>query len=115
MKRKFAGQFLTKTGFALLCLAALSSFGCSGAQYGAARIASTPAGAEIVNLRDNTNLGMTPATVVWKGDAPEQVTVQFHKNGYHSTITSFWVNKRHSSEEQARMNAIDVHSELVKN
>ncbi len=114
MKRKYAVGIMKKTVLASLCLAAFSSFGCSGTQYGAARIKSTPAGAEIVNLRDNTNLGRTPATVVWQGDSSEQITIQLHKNGYQSTITSFWVNKRHSSEEEAKVNAIDVHSELEK-
>lgn len=115
MKRNYSAEILKKAVWVSLCFTILCSFGCSGSsRYGAARISSTPAGAEIVNLRDNTNLGRTPATVVWKGDSSEQVTVQLHKNGYHSTITSFWVNKRHSSEEEARMNAIDVHSELVK-
>ena len=107
-----AAKTMKKTIWALVCLVALFSFGCSGTRYGAARIDSSPTGAEIVNLRDNTNLGITPATVVWRGDASEQVTIQLHKKGYHSTITSFWVNKRHGSEEEARLNAIDVHSEL---
>lgn len=114
MKRRYTRGYLLKTVLALAGFATLFSFGCSGTQYGAARIASTPSGAEIVNLRDNTNLGRTPATVVWRGDSAEQVTVQLHKKGYHSAIASFWVNRRHSSEEEASMNAIDVHSELEK-
>ena len=91
---------------------ALFCAGCSGVKYGAVNIDSTPSGAEIVNLRDNTNLGKTPATVVWRGEDSEQVTVQLQKKGYHSSITRFWVNKRHASEEDAKMNAVDVHAEL---
>lgn len=100
--------FILATGIALL------ASGCSMTKYGAVNIDSSPTGAEIVNLKDNTNLGKTPAQVVWRGDESEQVTVQLHKNGYHSAITTFWVNKRHSSEEDARQNAVSVHSELDK-
>lgn len=103
-----------KNGLILLAGAALLLGGCSSTHYGAVNIDSTPRGAEIINLRDNTNLGQTPAQVVWRGDSSEQVTIQLHKTGYHSSITSFWVNKRHASEEEAKMNAVDVHSELEK-
>ena len=92
----------------------LTLSGCSGTQYGAANIDSTPQGAEIINLKDNTNLGQTPAQVVWRGQDSEKVTVQFQKNGYHSAITSFWINRRHDSEAEARAQAIDVHTELEK-
>ncbi len=88
--------------------------GCSSTQYGAANINSSPEGAEIINLKDNTNLGRTPAQVVWRGENSEKVTLQFQKSGYHSTITSFWINKRHDSEIEARDQAIDVHGELEK-
>lgn len=102
-----AAPFTILTGLLLLLLT-----GCSGTQYGAANIDSTPQGAEIINLKDNTNLGQTPAQVVWRGETSEKVTVQLQKRGYHSAITSFWVNKRHDSEAEARTQAIDVHTEL---
>ena len=92
----------------------LTLSGCGGTQYGAANLNSTPPGAEIINLKDNTNLGQTPAQVVWRGTDSEKVTVQFQKKGYHSSITSFWVNRRHDSEAEARAQAIDVHTELAK-
>ncbi len=107
----------THTGKVYTALAAalmLIMVGCAGTKYGAVNINSTPEGAEIVNLKDNTNLGKTPAQVVWRGDESEKVTVQLQKKGYHSSITSFWINKRHKTEENARANAIDVHSELAK-
>ncbi len=100
----------------VIALSALMIVGCSGVEYGAAQIDSKPSGADIINLKDDTNLGKTPAKVVWKGEpeSSEKVTIQLRKNGYHSAITSFWVNKRHKSEDEARANAIDVHAELVK-
>ena len=89
--------------------------GCAGGtKYGAANINSTPEGAEIINLKDNTNLGRTPAQVVWRGEKSEKVTIQLQKDGYHYAITSFWINRRHKSEAEARAQAIDVHGELEK-
>jgi hypothetical protein len=85
-----------------------------GTRYGAANINSTPEGAEIINLKDNTNLGRTPAQVVWRGEESEKITVQLQKDGYHYAITSFWINRRHKTEAEARAQAIDVHSELEK-
>jgi len=102
------------TLIALSCSAVLLTSGCGVTRYGAADINSVPEGADIINLKDNTNLGRTPAQIVWRGKGSEKVTVQFQKNGYLSSITSFWVNKRHKTEEAARENATDVHSELEK-
>lgn len=98
----------------LSCAAVLLTTGCAGTKYGAADINSMPEGADIINIKDNTNLGRTPAQIVWSGEGSEKVTVQLHKNGYHSSITSFWINKRHKTEAAARANAIDVHDELEK-
>jgi len=104
---------MKQTLCALSCAAFLFVAGCSGGTYyGAADINSDPEGADIINIKDNTNLGRTPAQVVWSGDGSEKVTIQLHKNGYHSSITSFWVNKRHKNEEAARANSIDVYKEL---
>lgn len=101
---------------ALCCIAFLTA-GCGGGmKYGAAKITSEPAGATIINLRDETNLGQTPANVFWRNEEgqPEQVTIQLRKNGYHSAITSLWVSKRYSSKEEALDNATEVHTELSK-
>jgi hypothetical protein len=108
------------TSFGITCLAiccvAFLTAGCGGMKYGAAKISSEPSGAEIINLKDDTNLGQTPANVVWqdKEGLSEQVTIQLRKNGYRSAITSLWVNKRFSSKDEAMDNAIDVHTELDK-
>jgi hypothetical protein len=97
----------------LVCAAAALSVGCAGGpKYGAANISSSPAGAEIINLRDHTNLGKTPAQVVWQGNGSEQITIELQKRGYLSTIQKFWINKRHDTEEEARASAVDVFGEL---
>ena len=52
--------------------------------------------------------------MVWRGEKSEKITVQLQKDGYHYAITSFWINRRHKSEVEARAQAIDVHSDLDK-
>ena len=99
----------TGIGLALLVLT-----GCSRTMYGAANITSEPQGAAIVNLRDNSQIGTTPARVVWKGKAgtAEQVTLQLRKSGYIDKISTIWINHRHRSEAEAKANAVDIRVEL---
>ena len=90
--------------------------GCSsGKTYGAVKFVTVPPGAEVVNLKDDTNLGMTPVLVTWEGneEKAENVTVEFRKPGYKEEITSFWVNKRHATREEAKAEpqSISVHLE----
>ena len=94
--------------------AALFLTGCSSTQYGAANIYSTPEGAEIANLKDNSHLGVTPAKISFPGkpDTAEQVTIQLQKPGYLDRITSFWINRRHDSRAEALAQPIDVKVEL---
>ncbi|BDD89120.1 hypothetical protein [Desulfofustis limnaeus] len=105
----------TILGVAVLAMLVLS--GCASSnKYGAAKIGSIPEGAEIVNLKDQSHLGMTPAKVLFPGepDTAEFVTIQLRKPGYIDRITSFWVNRKHGSPEAAEANAIDVKVELEK-
>ena len=99
---------------ALLLLAA----GCSSSavKYGSARISSRPEGAEVINLKDESNLGVTPVNVSFggKGDTAEFVTVQLRKPGYIDRITSFWINRRHKTKQDADDQAIDISVELEK-
>jgi len=97
-----------------ICLALLALTGCSRTMYGAANITSEPQGAAIVNLRDNSQIGTTPAKVVWPGKAgtAEQVTLQLRKNGYIDKLSTIWINHRHRSEAEAKANAVDITVEL---
>ena len=91
--------------------------GCTGAKmYGAAKFVSTPPGAEVINLKDDTNMGMTPVLVTWEGEEekPEYVTVEFRKTGYREKITSFYVNKRHKTREEAAAAPQPISVELEK-
>ncbi|KGO34751.1 MAG: hypothetical protein WBN83_00645 [Desulfoprunum sp.] len=97
-----------------ICVALLALTGCSRTMYGAANITSEPEGAAIVNLRDNSQIGTTPARVVWKGEegTAEQVTLQLRKNGFIDKISTIWINHRHRSEAEAKANAVDITVEL---
>ncbi len=100
---------------AVVCAAFLG--GCTSAKtYGSVKFVSTPVGAEVINLKDDTNMGMTPVLVTWEGneEKPEYVTVEFRKTGYREEITSFWVNKRHDTREAAASSAQPITVELEK-
>lgn len=114
MNRKY---FLNLLFCLLIALLLISSSGCSMQQYGAVKFTSTPPGAEVVNLKDDTVLGTTPVRVLWKGSAgsSEKVVVQFRKKGYFEKIIAVWVNKRHNNETNAISEATEMHAELVKN
>jgi hypothetical protein len=90
---------------AVLLLGCALLGGCSSGTktYGAVKFVTVPPGAEVINLKDDTNLGMTPVLVTWEGneEKPENVTVEFKKPGYREEITSFWVNRRHVTREEA--------------
>ena len=78
--------------------------GCGSKKtYGTVKFQTIPAGAQVVNLKDDTNLGMTPVSVTWEGEdgKPQYVTVELTKKGYQNDITSFWVNTRHENREAA--------------
>ena len=98
----------------LLPVLLLAVTGCSS--YGAAKIQSTPSGAEVVNLEDDSLLGTTPVIVHWKNDREESklITVRFHKTGFDDKVTAFWVNMRHSSKTNAVKEPQEVKVELKK-
>jgi len=103
--------------FVLCFFLFLSQSGCSSSpKYGVAKIDSTPPGAEVVNLKDNTLLGITPVEVSFTGeaDSAEYVTIQLRKPGYIERITSFWINRRHETPLLAKENAVDVKLILEK-
>lgn len=101
-----------------LCVLAALSFltACSQTMYGVVKIESIPSGAEVVNLKDDTHLGMTPLLVTWESDDDETIyaTVELRKIGYIEEITSFWVKLRHETKEDATLEPQPVTVELKK-
>ncbi|WP_028579810.1 hypothetical protein [Desulfogranum japonicum] len=97
------------------CLAALT--GCAKQKtYGAVKFTTEPPGAEVVNLKDDASLCTTPCVGFWEGEdgKPEYVTVEMRKTGYKEEITSFWVNTRHDTREQAEKDAQPIKADLIK-
>jgi hypothetical protein len=104
--------------FMKLCLLfALSSLAaCSQTMYGVVKIESIPPGAEVINLKDDTHLGMTPLLVTWESDDDEAryATMELRKVGYVEALTSFWVRIRHETKEDAIREPQPVIVELRK-
>lgn len=96
-------NIVIKTCFPLLLAAALS--GCAS-YYGAATITSYPSGAEVINTKDGTVLGVTPTTVWWKDSSSDRqhITLRLKLDGYYDKVTPFWLSMRHKSQQDA-MNA----------
>lgn len=95
----------------IVALGALSVMMISGCSYhGAALIESEPSGAEVVNIDDDTVLGVTPVKVWWREKRTEKkrVNVRLQKAGFRDKVTSFWVTLRHSSKDTALEEAQDV-------
>jgi len=84
--------------------------------HGVAKINSIPAGAEVINLDDDTSLGVTPVSVWWQeGDKDRKfVNIRFQKKGYIDKTTSFWLSLRHSSRKKAVEDPQEVLVELEK-
>jgi hypothetical protein len=103
---------ILRLGLVTVLLATLSA--CAG--YGAARIVSIPQGAEVVNLDDDTIVGVTPVSVWWKESSskPKFVNIRLRKAGYRTKVTAFWVNLRHSSREDALADPQQVKVKLDK-
>lgn len=97
--------------------AGIAMTGCAKkTTYGAVKFTSAPSGAQVVNLKDDATLGTSPVVVTWEGkeSKPEYVTVQMRKTGYREEITSFWVNTRHESREDAEKQAQEISVDMQK-
>ena len=101
----------------MIGLIILFASGCATTDtHGVAKINSIPAGAEVINLDDDTSLGVTPVSVWWQeGDKERKfVNIRFQKKGYIDKTTSFWLSLRHSSRKKAVKDPQEVLVELEK-
>jgi len=89
--------------------------GCGQTYYGTAQVNSSPQGAEVINLKDDTHLGVTPLQVHWERDSDKAVraTIELHKTGYAEDIKTFWI-KMYETKEEADQQAQPVTVELKK-
>ena len=78
------------SGLALSILCVFLLIGCSGS-ISNVHLKSIPPEVEVVDLGDNTLLGMTPIDRSWGGeeDEPKLITVRFQKIGYRDRIETF--------------------------
>jgi len=109
--------YIPKIVVKILALSALTLLAaCGQTMYGVVKIESIPSGAEVINLKDDTHLGMTPLLVTWEDDddTAKHATIELHKVGYVEEITSFWVNMRHITKEEATLEPQPVTIELKK-
>ena len=110
-------QWVTWAMYLLAISAVVLLAGCGKTKtYGAVKFITMPQGAEVVNLKDDANMGMTPVLVTWEGEdgKSEYVTVEITKKGFQNEITSFWVNTRHETREAAASEPQPVTVELNK-
>jgi hypothetical protein len=95
--------------------------GCSApttTHYGSASIVSEPPNANIVNLKDDSAIGTTPLKYTWENEARDEEYIQLKLTapGYADQVTSFFLNSRYESKEDAEKipQAIKVNMEQVK-
>ena len=76
--------------------------GCA-THHGAANIVSIPQGAEVINVDDDTVLGVTPVKIWWReiNEEKRRINVRLHKEGFRDKVTSFFVTFRHGSKDAA--------------
>ncbi len=99
--------------FVLALALATALSGCAK-YYGAAKIVSTPAGAEVIDLQDDTVIGVTPLIVHWEDSSRNRryVALRLKKAGYKDDISHFWVSMRHRSKNAAEESSEEVKVEL---
>lgn len=93
---------MTRIVFTTALISCLAVGGCA-THHGAANIISIPEGAEVINVDDDTVLGVTPVKVWWREGKEERrrINVRLHKAGYLDKVTSFFVTFRHGSKNSA--------------
>lgn len=100
-------QYLKPKAFRLLTIVPvllISVFmsGCAS-HHGAAHIVSDPPGATVFNLRDKTELGVTPLVVhfIEDNDERQNIALRFEKEGYYNKTSAFWLTFQHSDKKSA--------------
>ena len=103
---------------ALLMLLTATTFSVSGcaAHYGAAKIVSSPSGAEVTNGEDDSIIGYTPVTMHWKNTSDNRKTIilKLRKAGYYDKTTSFWLTMRERNANAANKEPQLVEIEMQK-
>jgi len=62
--------------------------------HGAAKITSSPAGAQVINVETGEVLGVTPLLLDWKErvGTRQQILIKLNKDGYYQKTEGFWLD-----------------------
>ncbi|MBL4674322.1 MAG: hypothetical protein JKX81_18825 [Arenicella sp.] len=79
-----------------MCVALALSISACASYYGAAKIVSSPSGAQVISANDGSVIGTTPMTFRWKNTNGnrETIIVKLKKIGYYEKTSSFWLEMR---------------------
>jgi len=105
-----------KAAFSFFLLAAMINLSACTAHYGAAKIVSSPSGAEVINGEDGSIIGNTPVTMRWKNANGNRQTIilKLKKSGYYEKTSSFWLDMRKRNAKAADANPQLVEIEMQK-
>lgn len=87
-----------------------------GSHYGVALIQSKPEGAQVVDLEDDSILGITPVRVTWTESNSERkfINIRTQKEGYNDKTAAFWISLKHRSKKKAMSEPQFVEVKLEK-
>jgi hypothetical protein len=105
---------LKRAASKLILLAILVNLSACASHYGAAKITSTPPGAQIIS--DGSVAGTTPMTLRWKNENGNRQTVivKLKKAGYYEKTSSFWLDMRARNAKSALANPLMIEIEMQK-
>lgn len=95
-------MILPKIKYLSLVFVLLALNGCAK-YHGAATIVTVPPGAQVIDLKDDSVIGVTPLTVHWEDSARTRryVALELKKAGFKDEVSHFWVSMRHKSKTSA--------------
>ena len=107
---------LKKATLPLLLLAITINLSACAAHYGAAKIVSSPPGAQVINGEDGSVIGNTPVTMRWKkpNGSRQTIILKLKKAGYYEKTSSFWLDMRNRNAKAASANPQLVEIEMQK-
>lgn len=80
--------------------------------HGAAKITSSPSGAEVINAETGEVLGVTPLLINWTENrgTRQQILVKLNKEGYYQKTEGFWLdmNSKSLKEAKNRPNLVEI-------
>jgi hypothetical protein len=118
LKRLIANKFVVphKTLRSLLWIVVVISTSACASHYGAAKIVSSPSGAQVISAGDGSVIGTTPMTYRWKNGNGNRKTIiiKLKKAGYYEKTSSFWLDMRARNLKAALAAADSVEIEMQK-